>query len=192
MLVVAGLAGSGKTETGKLLSGLTGWALLDKDTLTRPLVESLLLRLAGDPHDRHSPVYAEGVRPLEYSCLMKAGWENLACGTSVILSAPFIREVNDAAWIRRTRRRCQRFGVELRVVWVASDADTMRMRLVSRGAERDMWKLANWDDYLSDVDPEMLPSCPHFVIDNRIDAQFPLADQVASLVRSLEVRACAE
>ncbi len=45
-------AGSGKTEFAKFLSFVTGWALLDKDVITRPLVESMLTALNGYPNDR--------------------------------------------------------------------------------------------------------------------------------------------
>ena len=185
MVLVAGLAGSGKTETGKLLASATGWALLDKDSLTRPLTEGLLVRLNGDPHDRHSPLYVDHVRPLEYDCLLKTAWENVNCGVSVIVSAPFIREVNDEAWARRVRHRCERFGSRLHVVWVASDSPSMRARLTSRGAGRDVWKLANWDAYLQTVDAEMLPGCPHIIVDNCLQATLPLVDQVHAVAESV-------
>ncbi|HEV7761064.1 MAG TPA: AAA family ATPase [Acidimicrobiales bacterium] len=185
MVIVAGLAGSGKTETGKLLASVTGWALLDKDSLTRSLTERLLLRLNGDPHDRHTPLYVDVVRPLEYDCLLKTAWENVVCGVSVILSAPFIREVNDDGWLRGVRQRCRRSGSRLHVVWVASDPPSMRIRLTSRGADRDVWKLANWDAYLQTVDAEMLPGCDHIVIDNCIEAELPLVDQVQVIAHRL-------
>jgi hypothetical protein len=75
LALVAGYAGSGKSEAGKLLAAATGWAMLDKDTLSRPMTERLLQALGGDPDDRHSPTYLEHARPLEYACLMKAVWE---------------------------------------------------------------------------------------------------------------------
>lgn len=55
LALVAGYAGSGKSEAGKLLAAATGWAMLDKDTISRPMTERLLLALGGDPDDRHSP-----------------------------------------------------------------------------------------------------------------------------------------
>lgn len=45
LAVVAGYAGSGKSEAGKLLASATGWAVLDKDTISRPMTESLLRAL---------------------------------------------------------------------------------------------------------------------------------------------------
>ena len=185
MVIVSGLAGSGKTETGKLLASVTGWALLDKDSLTRSLTEGLLLRLNGDPHDRHTALYADHVRPLEYDCLLKTAWENLVCGVSVILSAPFIREVNDQRWLRGVRQRCRRVGTRLHVVWVSSDLPSMRARLTSRGADRDVWKLTNWDAYLRTVDAGMVPDCDHIVVDNCIAADLPLVDQVQAIADQL-------
>src|SRR5262245_12697785 len=42
---VGGYAGSGKTETGRVLARQTGWAMLDKDTLTRSVVDTALVQL---------------------------------------------------------------------------------------------------------------------------------------------------
>ena len=185
MVLVSGFAGSGKTETGKILAELTSWALLDKDTLTRPLVEHLLTELNGDPHDRQSALYLDRVRPLEYECLLKTGLENLDQGVSVILSAPFIREVCDGQWLRRLRRRCSATGVCCAVVWVAADAETMRQRLTARNADRDSWKIANWDLYLDGLDTGMVPVGEHYLVDNSMDGRYPLADQVAALSRQI-------
>src|SRR5438094_277632 len=72
LVLVGGFAGSGKTEFGQLLAAITGWALLDKDALTRPLTENLLLALGADPNDRETDLYKQRVRPLEYLCLLNA------------------------------------------------------------------------------------------------------------------------
>lgn len=189
MAVISGFAGSGKTESGKLLAECNSWALLDKDTLTRPLVEGLLAQLNGDPHDRQSSLYFTQVRPLEYQCLLKAGFENLEAGVSSILSAPFIREVCDIGWLRRTRRHCVALGGHFVVVWVWADMESMRERLLARNAERDGWKLANWDEYLRMIDPDMRPACEHYLLDNSMSSRLPLADQVDVLARQLNDRA---
>jgi predicted kinase len=185
MVLVSGYAGSGKTETGKILAEITSWALLDKDTLTRPLVEQLLTELNGDPHDRQSPLYLHRVRPLEYDCLVRTGQENLECGSSCILSAPFLHEVTDVAWLRRTRRRCQALGGELVVTWVAADTESMRQRLIARNADRDTWKIANWAEYLLSIDVNMVPKGEHFLLDNSVSGRLPLADQVVALANQL-------
>ncbi|WP_443327923.1 AAA family ATPase [Streptomyces sp. 8N706] len=187
LALVGGFAGSGKSETGKLLAASTGWAMLDKDTLTRPLTEALLVSSGSDPDDRHSAEYVERIRPLEYACLMKAAWENLECGVSVVLVAPFIKEAGEAAWMSRVMRRCSRLGGRFETFWVNSDADSMRERLTMRNASRDTWKLAHWSEYLSTIDVGLRPVTGHHLIDNRIDAVRPLAEQVESAARNLLV-----
>ncbi|APU40327.1 MULTISPECIES: AAA family ATPase [unclassified Streptomyces] len=188
LVLVAGYAGSGKSEAGKMMSQATGWPLLDKDTLTRPLTESLLTHLNGDPDDRQSSVYTGTVRPLEYESLMKACWENLECGVPVVAVAPFLAEVVDEQWAARTRRHCARLGAGLEVVWVDSDASSMRERLTSRNAARDTWKLANWRQYLGAISLERRPVGDFHLVDNRITAMTPLAEQVESVAAALSVR----
>ena len=93
VVIVAGHAGSGKTEFSKQMAVRTGWPLLDKDTLTRPLVESLAAQLVGDPHDRQSAAYLEMIRPLEYQSLLETMWEVLGFGAGgVVVTAPFVEE----------------------------------------------------------------------------------------------------
>jgi len=178
LVLMAGFGGSGKSESGKLWAASTGWALLDKDTLTRPFVERLLEVLGGDPDDRDTQFYVENVRPLEYECLMKAIWENLECGNSVVAVAPFIYEVVDARWMSRVSHRCDSMGVRLETFWVESDEGTMHDRLTTRSASRDTWKLANWSTYTNRADFTVKPALEYQLIDNRHSAVLPLAEQV--------------
>ncbi|MFH8627549.1 AAA family ATPase [Streptomyces vietnamensis] len=188
LVLVAGFAGSGKSEAGKMLSLATGWSLLDKDTLTRPLTESLLSALGGDPDDRQTPLYGERVRPLEYDCLMKTCWENLEHGVPVIAVAPFLKEVADTQWITRLLRRCNRIGAGAEILWVDSDESSMQERLTARNARRDTWKLANWREYLGTIALDQRPVREHLLIDNRVTAPTPLAEQVEAAALTLTSR----
>jgi predicted kinase len=185
LTLVAGYAGSGKSEAGKLLAAATGWAMLDKDTISRPMTERLLQVLDSDPDDRHSPIYLEHVRPLEYQCLLKAGWENLECGISVVLVAPFLSEAADNQWTSRVARRCRRLGARFEALWVDSDVESMRERLISRNASRDTWKLAHWATYVNGIDLNLRPVTAHHLIDNRVTASRPLAEQVEAVAQRL-------
>jgi predicted kinase len=182
LAVIGGYAGCGKSEFAKFLSSITGWALLDKDTLTRPLVEALLQCMDSQPNDRESEAYLQKVRPLEYQCLMTSAYENIECGISTILAAPFIAELNDKEWLQRLLNRCGSLGTTVSVSWVTCDEDSMHEYLMRRGAARDAWKLANWDRWLSAIDLHMRPSCDHFVVDNRLNGCVTLADQAKALM----------
>ena len=87
-VLVGGYAGSGKTEFGRVIARETGWAMLDKDTLTRAIVDTALVQLGSSISDRESATYLDVVRPAEYRSLEAAMTENVGCGVSVICTAP--------------------------------------------------------------------------------------------------------
>ncbi|MFA1546775.1 AAA family ATPase [Actinomadura chokoriensis] len=177
LVLVGGYAGSGKTEFARFLADLSGWALLDKDALTRRMTERLLISLGADQHDRHTDLYRTQVRPHEYRCLMNAAYGNIDCGVSIILAAPFITELNNPNWLPRLTHRCQAKGVDVTSIWVHSDIDTMHEYIELRDAARDGWKLANWDEYTAGLNTEDPPKAAHHTIDNRLGAAVSLADQ---------------
>ena len=177
LVLVAGFAGSGKTEFAKFLSSVTGWALLDKDVITRPLVESMMTALNGDPNDRHSEVYRTDVRPIEYRCLTNATFANIENGISTVVTAPFLAEVVDPQWLRRLVHRCAAGGAHLEIVWVGADTETMHTYLQRRDAARDSWKLNHWDEYLAQVNVDIRPEIPHFYVDNSLNSAVQLLDE---------------
>ncbi|MFI6448503.1 AAA family ATPase [Kitasatospora sp. NPDC050543] len=177
VILVGGFAGSGKTEFARFLTQLTGWPLLDKDPLTRPLVEQLLVALGGDRNDRHTPLYREQVRAVEYDCLMQAAYANINCGISSVLSAPFIAEMTSEEWMTRLSNRCRAQGVDVFPIWVQCDPESMREYISFRSAARDAWKLSRWEEYMATVDIDLRPVVPHLLVDNRMGSAISLADQ---------------
>jgi predicted kinase len=184
VILVGGYAGSGKTELGRMLIRETGWPMLDKDTITRPVVEAALELLGESPHDRESAAYLDHVRPREYEALAAAAAENVECGNSAIVTAPFLREMADRAWIARTRAAFAAMHATTTLVWVHCDADTMHTYLRHRGAARDAAKLADWPAYLSSIDVDFRPPVAHHVIDNSAAAA-PLQGQARQLIRDV-------
>ncbi|WP_435055967.1 AAA family ATPase, partial [Micromonospora aurantiaca (nom. illeg.)] len=184
VVLVGGYPGSGKTELGRILARETGWPMLDKDTLTRPVVEAALETMGHSPHDRESRTYFDKLRPREYEALQDAAGENVQCGNSVIVTAPFIREFNDPAWMARTRAFYEAAQATVTVVWVYCDAETMLTYVRRRGAARDAVKLADWATYLSGISLEFRPADSHIVIDNCASSR-PLQEQAKELVREI-------
>jgi DNA-binding transcriptional regulator YhcF (GntR family)/predicted kinase len=184
VVLVGGFAGSGKTELGRILARRTGWPILDKDTLTRPVVEGALEFIGLSPNDRESDAYVDTIRPLEYEALNATIRENVECGNSVIATAPFLREFADRAWLNRTRASLAALDAVLAVVWVYCDPDTMHRYLRHRGAARDSGKLSNWETYLKSIDIDTRPAGPHMLVDNS-SSTTPLHDQADELLRSL-------
>nr|CTQ93327.1 putative P-loop ATPase [Kibdelosporangium sp. MJ126-NF4] len=187
VVLIGGYAGSGKTELGRMLARQSHWPMLDKDTTTRPVVEAALEKFGIAPSDRESDVYLSVLRPTEYEALIATMVENVSCGNSAIVTAPFIRELSDEAWCERIAANLSSLGAELHVVWVRCDEPTMKSYIKQRGAARDSNKLANWDKYVAGINLEFVPAIEHTIIDNSGDAR-PLQEQASELLRQLAER----
>jgi DNA-binding transcriptional regulator YhcF (GntR family) len=184
VVLVGGYAGSGKSELARILARETGWAMLDKDTMTRPVVEMALEVLGLSPNDRESDAYMNQIRPREYEALMATARENVATGSSVILAAPFIREVGDTAWVERTYASFTALGAVTTLVWVYCDVDSMHMYIRHRGAARDAAKLADWPGYLKVIDVDFRPPEPYILVDN-CSSGLPLQRQARELLATV-------
>ncbi|MFD2793833.1 GntR family transcriptional regulator [Promicromonospora vindobonensis] len=184
VFLIGGYAGSGKSELARVLSRLAGAAIVDKDTITRPVVERLLEELSRPPHDRESATYLEQVRSHEYEALLATIQENAEVGVGVIATAPFIREFQDVAWIDRVSTRLNAAGVGLTLVWVRCDANTMHTYLKRRGAARDTGKLADWNDYVAGIDLDFQPVADHVTIDNSASSE-PLQGQASKMLATV-------
>jgi predicted kinase len=184
VFLVGGYAGSGKSELGRILARITGLAVVDKDTITRPVVETALEVLGQPSYDRESAIYLDQVRPREYEALLSSVFENAEVGIGVIATAPFIRELADPAWIERTSATIAQAGLALTIIWVDCDADTMHTYVRRRGAARDTVKLSNWAAYLDALDLDFRPAAPHVVIENSATSE-PLQSQAVRLLATL-------
>lgn len=184
VLLIGGYAGSGKSELGRMIARETGWPILDKDTITRPVVEEALEVLGSSPHDRESDTYLSKIRPREYEALSSAITEQVECGNSAIATAPFVAEFQDQAWIDRIQATCQGMAAQAVFVWVKCEADSMHTYIRRRGAARDTAKLANWSEYVSGLDMDFHPPVDHLRVENSLDSR-PLQEQAVQLVKEV-------
>lgn len=179
--VVVGPPGSGKSTLAATLAGLLDPppAVLDKDTLFSGFVAEVLAAHGREHGEREGAWYDDHVKVHEYAGMAAAAAQIRDSGCPVVLVAPYTGQQRDPRlWADLV---AEVGGEPVRMLWVRSDAETLRRRIVARGRSRDAGKLATFDAFVARVAPETPPDVPHVAVDCR-DGAPPVAVQLAALL----------
>ncbi|MBQ8951019.1 MAG: AAA family ATPase [Eubacterium sp.] len=172
LILITSPPACGKTYVAKnLAKALNNCVYLDKDDLI--ILSRKIFEVAGEPFDRSSDFFHKWIRDAEYDAIMEVGLDALNYNDTVILNAPFKKEIRDQKWLQDTREKLAKLNAELVLIWIHTDIEVVHQRMVSRNSERDTWKIEHWDEYVATQDytaPKDVPEM--FVFENSSEDEF--------------------
>ena len=148
LILVTSPPASGKTYISKQLSKtLKHVVYLDKDTLI--ILSKQIFEVAGEPNNRSSEFFENNIRDYEYETIVALALEALDYDDIVLINAPFTEEIRDINYINNLKVKLQEKNARLVVVWVETQVEVCRQRMIARNSDRDTWKLAHWEEYIA-------------------------------------------
>ena len=120
---------------------------MDKDTLI--VLSKKIFEVANQEYNRSSDFFEENIRNPEYDAIVDLALEALDYNDTVLINAPFTREIRDEEYLTNLREKLAEKGAELAVVWVHTDVEVCHQRMIERNSDRDTWKLEHWDEYVA-------------------------------------------
>ncbi len=151
LILVAAPPASGKSYVARQLArALNPVVFLDKDTLT--ILSKQIFAVAGELYDRSSAFFEQQVRNYEYDTIFALAKDALRFNNTVLINAPFTREVRNPEYVKELREHLYDRHIALTIIWVVADPEVCHKRMIGRNSERDSWKLAHWDEYIARCD----------------------------------------
>lgn len=159
LILVTSPPACGKTFISKEVSkALKPIVYLDKDTLIG--LSNQVFKVAHEENNRSSEFFEENIRNEEYEVIIDLALEALDYCDTVLINAPFTREIRDLKYMDNFRKKLKEHDCELVVIWVETSKEVCHQRMIERNSDRDTWKLAHWDEYIAGCNfekPEGIP-----------------------------------
>ncbi|MHB1155036.1 MAG: AAA family ATPase [Eubacteriales bacterium] len=150
LILVTSPPASGKTYVSReLAKNLKHVVYLDKDTLI--VLSKQIFVVANQEYNRSSQFFESNIRDYEYAAVIDLALEALDYDDIVLINAPFTREVRNLDYMSNLKKQLIQKNAKLTVIWVETDADVCKQRMIERNSDRDRWKLEHWNEYIAGV-----------------------------------------
>jgi cytidylate kinase len=156
---VSGLPGSGKSHFSKKLAKQLDLKIIDFDDNLLELIRKHKAEYNEVGSEKFLEIYAQQ----RYDDLIQRAVEHLEGERSVVIAAPFSKQIKDQKLWSKLIEPITKFDANPILYWVVISIETRRVRLTNRGAVRDEQKIANLDEYINNHPPTP-PVIDHIVI----------------------------
>lgn len=148
LILVTSPPACGKTYVSRQIAkALEHVVYLDKDTLI--CLSKQIFKVANEPYNRSSQFFEENIRDFEYEAIVDLAMEALDYDDTVLINAPFTREIRDLKYMNSLKNKLKEKNAKLVVIWVETTVDVCKQRMIDRNSDRDTWKLEHWDEYIA-------------------------------------------
>jgi cytidylate kinase len=156
---VSGLPGSGKSHFSKKLAKQLDLKIIDFDDN----LSELIRKHKSEYNELGSEKFLEIHAQQRYDDLIQRAVEYLEGERSVVIAAPFSKQIMDQKLWSKLIEPITKFDANPTLYWVVISIETRRVRLTNRGSVRDEQKIANLDEYINNHPPTP-PVVDHIVI----------------------------
>ena len=147
MILVAAPPACGKNYVSELICNASEHiSYFDKDDLSVLLRRSFTL--CGEELNMDGDFYLKNLRSAEYETLFDLAFSALRFSDTVLINAPFLKEIRDEEYMRGLKERVGELGGRLILVWVVASSVTCYERMKERNSDRDVMKLERWEEYV--------------------------------------------
>lgn len=168
---VSGQAASGKTKFAKALAASRKLLILDLDDSLEWMIannRSILNELGMEN-------FLSYIGLERYKNLLERASAQFAQGKSLVIVAPFSKQIADETLWKEITQPFQDGGVSPKLIWVHIPNTLRATRIKSRGLKRDQGKLADMDSYLKEG-ASIAPVVSHIPIDGSADFTAQIKD----------------
>ena len=156
---VAGLAGSGKSYYSRKIAKELDLKMIDFDDNFNEFITAHKDEYEKLGSEKFLAIYAK----TRYTDLMNRAVTQLQQGVSVVIAAPFSKQIQDQKLWDELISPVKRFDPNPTLYWVVIPDELRKKRLITRGEKRDAEKIKKIDEYIS-LSPAKPPVVEHILV----------------------------
>ena len=156
---VAGLAGSGKSYYSREIAKELDLKIIDFDDNFNEFIAVHKDEYEKLGSEKFLAIYAS----TRYTDLMNRAVTQLQQGVSVVIAAPFSKQMQDQKLWDELISPVKRFDPNPTLYWVVIPDELRKKRLITRGEKRDAEKIKKIDEYIS-LSPAKPPVVEHILV----------------------------
>ena len=156
---VAGLAGSGKSYYSRKIAKELDLKIIDFDDNFNEFIAVHKVEYEKLGSEKFLANYAK----TRYTDLMNRAVIELTKGNSVVIAAPFSKQLQDQILWDELTLPIKKFDSNPTLYWVVIPDELRKKRLITRGEKRDAEKIKKIDEYIS-FSPAKTPIVEHILV----------------------------